>query len=166
MKFVDITAPSKATRLRDEPLTLEHFTFKPLATMRPGPEAQQAGMMVLGTDNYAANQTEFVMSIQSVRLEPNQTLDAAGNAFLRKTADGLAPPAWGFIRTKPQRAISTPIPSSYLGQPVTLRIGVVQISDRDVALLHFTITPADAATLAMYEKACEEIVRSVQPIGQ
>ncbi len=164
LKFVRPADPSTAIALRDPITLLERFKLSPLTTMRPDSEPPERGHVALMVTNYRTNSADFLADI-SILGNPARLPLATLGQRLTEQASPRAPVEWGVMRSTPPRAISKPFTFPLPDRrQIHTCFGLVQLSDTEAVLLNMNIGPTDPAIRTAWEKACEQLVVSLEPL--
>jgi hypothetical protein len=175
--FLELDDPSKHTELRGERFPLMNkFSIIPLGTMRPNPQPPPKGSVGLSAYNFAVNRPDFIMDIQLIPNERKISMADLQARFPGKLSpgkivswtklDGGAGGAAAAGGAGIERSISSTFESQVDAQKQATRVALVRIGDSDIVLIFFSLIAPEPAARAAYEKASEQIVASIEPIGK
>ena len=176
IRFSDLDDPSKHTELRGERFPLmNRFSIIPLATMRPNPQPPPKGSVGISTYNFAANRPDFIMDIQLIPNERKVSMADLQASFPGKLAPGKivswtkldgGGAAAGGRGAGIERSISSTFEAQLGDKKQATRVALVRLGESDIALIFFSLVAPDPSARAAYEKASEQVVASIEPIGK
>jgi len=167
VEFVPVTSPTSYLEPRGgDPLTvLSRFRIKPMATLRPSPE-QRPGVIQLRTMNYRRNRPDLLVTMEVLNVStPNASLEAVGNEIVKRAGAPNVTMNWKEIpgpAGAPRRVVSNTF--SIPGKPLPLRIGLVQLTPTDFAMVNFGLATPDDFDRVLYQDKCDVMLQSIEPV--
>ena len=100
-------------------------------------EAPRPDVLQLRTFNYRRGRPDFLMTMQVLVITPGVTLEKVGNALAAEAGAGRDEPiTWKTLEGSPRRIISRSFQmGSSTTHPMDVRVGLVQLSEREVAMV-------------------------------
>jgi hypothetical protein len=166
-RFNELVTPSTYMEFRPEAVRVfRRFKINFLATMRPSPDQARPDILQVRTFNYRRGRPDFLMTMQVLVTTPGVTLEQVGNQLAAEAGAGRDEPiVWKTLEASPRRIISRSFQmGSSTTHPMDVRVGLVQLSQREVAMVNFGLVTPDNFDRTIYEDKAESIVMTVQPV--
>jgi hypothetical protein len=166
IEFRHLANPARYCFLREPSFEiLGKFSIKPLTTMRPNPDPPEQGHISICTYNCAARKPDFILDLQVVPCPGRIDLRKVGEKLTAAIGDTEG--NWTVFSSDPPCAISATFAANHPRvKGMLTRMGLVQISETEVALLSFVFANREPESLRAYEGSAEAIVRSVKPLAK
>jgi hypothetical protein len=110
--------------------------------------------------NFRRSRPDLVMTMEIVSLAAGQSLQALGNDIAVRSGAQKGDVEWKELSGTPKRIVSNTFKVANRNLPV--RIGLVQLSDTEVAMINFGLTTPDDYDRVLYEDKCDGVLESVQ----
>ncbi|HEX8521171.1 MAG TPA: hypothetical protein VF669_02875 [Tepidisphaeraceae bacterium] len=158
--FVPVTAPTEHLDLRPEPFAVfNRFSIKTLQSLRPSPEQRQ-NVLQWRVFNFRRSRPDIVMTMELLNVSPGATLEAVGTQLAVTSGAKKDDVQWKALNGTPRRIVSNTF--KVKGRSLPVRIGLVQLSDRELAMINFGMSTPDETDRVLYEARCNQMLESVE----
>ncbi len=164
LRFVPLADPSANLTMRGEKFPLfDRIAVEPLSSMRPSPEPPPDTISV-STFNFRAHQPDLIMNVQTVSNPNGATMETLQGLFPGKM-NPEAKVKWNKVDAKVPLTVSTVFDAKNQegSQKTQIALGLLP-PDNQIVILIFSYANADPKALAAYEKSCEKMLQSIEPV--
>ncbi len=159
-EFTPITSPTEHMDLRAEPVTIfRRFAIKPIATLRPTPD-QKPNIVQMRVFNYRRSRPDLVVTMEILPVAAGAGLEKSGTEIATRSGAKKDDINWKEVNGTPRRVMSGPFKIANRNMPV--RVGLVQLSADEIAMINFGLVTPDDYDRVLYEAKCEEMLQSVE----
>jgi hypothetical protein len=159
-EFAPVASPTEHMELRAEPFSVfQRFSIKAIGTLRLTPD-QRSNLVQMRVFNYRRSRPDLVVIMELVPVTAGATLEAIGTEFATRSGAKKDDINWKELPGTPRRVISGNFKIGNRTMPV--RIGLVKLSDNEVAIINFGLATPDDYDRVLYETKSEEMLRSIE----